>query len=286
MSGYLHSVKELLSKPEELPSFIVEQCTTLVLRMRSHEAIIQMLNNFTQFSEAEIREKYQEFKNLGDFIQAVSNPRSIIGAYGIPEQAVAAYLMVRLLKPKNVVETGVASGNSSACILKALELNGKGVLYSIDLPGTEKSPVIDPSTPYKEAEVYKLEDESKIGWRVPDSLKENWTLQLGSSKELLDPLLERLEQVDVFLHDSRHSYQNMTWEYRKVLPHLSPEGIIISDDVDWNTAFQDFTSKNELPCDSLLHYLSTWEMNGGKFPEQRSRESLSILGIFRQKEKS
>jgi hypothetical protein len=41
---------------------------------------------------------------------------------------------VRSLKPRVIVETGVASGLSSAHILRALAANGTGTLHSIDLP--------------------------------------------------------------------------------------------------------------------------------------------------------
>lgn len=51
--------------------------------------------------------------------------------------ALFIYLLVRLTKPEVVVKTGVGPGASSALILNALNRNGKGVLYSIDLPGAD-----------------------------------------------------------------------------------------------------------------------------------------------------
>ena len=44
------------------------------------------------------------------------------------------YLSCRLIDPEVVIETGVAYGVSSAFILKALQENDRGTLYSIDLP--------------------------------------------------------------------------------------------------------------------------------------------------------
>lgn len=44
------------------------------------------------------------------------------------------YVLVRTTKPKSIIETGVAGGDSSALILQALHDNKKGKLYSIDLP--------------------------------------------------------------------------------------------------------------------------------------------------------
>ena len=40
------------------------------------------------------------------------------------------YLACRLIEPETVVETGVAYGVSSAFILRALEMNGHGMLFS------------------------------------------------------------------------------------------------------------------------------------------------------------
>lgn len=42
-------------------------------------------------------------------------------------------MLVRILRPTVVIETGVANGISSAFILKALDKNNEGMLYSIDL---------------------------------------------------------------------------------------------------------------------------------------------------------
>jgi hypothetical protein len=47
------------------------------------------------------------------------------------------YAIVRAYKPDIVVETGVARGASSSFILCAMHENGKGHLYSIDLPPYE-----------------------------------------------------------------------------------------------------------------------------------------------------
>ena len=47
------------------------------------------------------------------------------------------YFLVRELKPEKIIETGVHRGVSSLFILQALEDNGKGELYSIDLPLAE-----------------------------------------------------------------------------------------------------------------------------------------------------
>ena len=137
----------------------------------------------------------------------------------------AVYALVRLLQPEKVVETGVADGTTSAYILQALEDNGRGHLYSIDLPSPQLPPAKTP------------------GWIVDAALRRRWTLRIGASSELLAPLLNELGQIDVFLHDSLHTYDNMLFEYRTAWPFLKTGGLVLSHDVGRNSAFFDFASE-------------------------------------------
>jgi predicted O-methyltransferase YrrM len=80
------------------------------------------------------------------------------------------------------------------------------------------------------------------GFAVPHDLKGKWELRLGDVRSVLPPLLSDLGQIDFFFHDSEHTYDLMSWEYAQAFAHLKPGGVISSDDVDWNAAFQDFTA--------------------------------------------
>jgi len=155
------------------------------------------------------------------------------GAGAMPE-AELLYLVVRALRPRVVVETGVASGRSSAFILKALEDNAMGHLHSIDLPRYPGNEI-----PYKEFDAY-LPPGKESGWIIPKGLYRRWTLHLGVSRQILPGLLATLPGLDLFLHDSEHTYDNMLWEYETVWPHLASGGILLSHDVVWNPAFEDF----------------------------------------------
>src|SRR5271156_5195455 len=53
---------------------------------------------------------------------------------GDPGLVRAIWCLIRHLRPNHVVETGVARGFTSRFILEALERNGSGHLWSIDLP--------------------------------------------------------------------------------------------------------------------------------------------------------
>ena len=129
------------------------------------------------------------------------------------------YLMCRLLGPEVVVETGVAYGVSSAFILRAMEVNGRGVLHSVDLPPLRR------------------EYEMFWGIAVPEELRGGWRLHRGSSRRVLPELLEGLEDVDLFVHDSLHTHRNMRREFELVWPRLRTGGVLIADDVERNRAF-------------------------------------------------
>jgi predicted O-methyltransferase YrrM len=136
------------------------------------------------------------------------------------------YLMCRLLEPAVVVETGVAYGVSSAFILRALEENGRGVLHSVDLPPLRRR--------YNEF----------WGIAVDESLGSRWNIHRGSSKRALPGLLEGVGTVDLFLHDSLHTYRNMRREFEAVWPRLRDGGLLLADDVERNRAFGELRRKD------------------------------------------
>jgi hypothetical protein len=61
-----------------------------------------------------------------------------------------------------------------------------------------------------------------LGWIVPEFLKSRWNLLAGDSRRLLPSLLAKLGTIDVFIHDSLHTYDHMLWEYRTAEPYLRP----------------------------------------------------------------
>jgi hypothetical protein len=48
----------------------------------------------------------------------------------------------------------------------------------------------------------------------------------------LPRVLEKLGKIDLFHHDSLHTYEHMTWEYETAFRYLDPSGAISSDDVN------------------------------------------------------
>jgi hypothetical protein len=81
------------------------------------------------------------------------------------------------------------------------------------------------------------------GWVVPNSARANWSLVLGASTEMLPVELSRYGWVDLFLHDSEHTQETMSYEFNAAWPHISNSGVLICDNVDSTTAFFDFCLK-------------------------------------------
>jgi len=176
------------------------------------------------YDKGDLRELYRIGEEIYSKIrhECKSWPR---GGWGLQGTHGILFLAIRKYNPKVIVETGIASGYSSAIILTAMQLNGFGRLISID---------IDDSVSI--CGIVK-----EIGWLVPGSLRENWSKRTGSSKEKLS---EIEEPIDVFYHDSDHSKENMLMEYNWASTHLKKGGVLVSDDIDWNSAWKEFLETN------------------------------------------
>src|SRR4030042_5999729 len=191
------------------------------------EAGVDFIVNLTGATAVEIQKYAGEKKANRQFHDAIDEKRSAYGrsrdsswGYGIgPALGAILYVICRKQNPDNVIETGVASGVSSSQILCALEANEQGELYSIDLPSWQKSP---------------------SGWMIPNYLRHRWHLTQGESSENLGPLLMKVNEIDIFLHDSDHSYENMRGEFEIAWIHLKTGGLLLSHNIDYSDAFDDF----------------------------------------------
>jgi predicted O-methyltransferase YrrM len=131
------------------------------------------------------------------------------------------YVLCQSLRPAAVVETGVAYGVTSTYTLQALADNCRGKLTSIDLP-----PLAQRGRDY-------------VGYFVPNEFRGRWDLHLGSARKLLPGILRAHAPIDIFIHDSLHTYSHMKWELEAALGALRPGGVIIADDIEGNRAFEE-----------------------------------------------
>jgi predicted O-methyltransferase YrrM len=132
---------------------------------------------------------------------------------------------VRSVRPKRWVETGVADGTSTRIILDGLGANGDGRLWSVDVT-PEAGDLARGSSAAERWEFVVLPARGRA----------------ASFRRLIRPL----QPLDVFLHDSNHSYPWQTFEYREAWSVLAPGGWLLSDDIDASYAFLDFAEARGL----------------------------------------
>lgn len=149
------------------------------------------------------------------------------------------YALIRARKPKAVVETGVGIGYSSAYILEALYQNGEGKLTSIDRPNTDLG--------------WRLPSGRGPGFLVDERVRDRWNLIIGPTVEALPAALRSLGSIDIFFHDSEHTYRTMMFEFEQAGQWLGEGGLIVCDDAMWNTALLDFVRRRVLEIDLVYH---------------------------------
>jgi predicted O-methyltransferase YrrM len=146
------------------------------------------------------------------------------GAMGALDCA-TLYGLTRWLRPAVIVESGGYVGMSSAFMLKAIadEKLTTARLYSIELsPECDQGALIP-------GELRSASDGFvPMRGKVEDFLKRN---EIPSS-------------IDMFLHDSSHTYRHMLWEFRQFWPRLRDGGLLVSHDVQMNAAFPEFVAKS------------------------------------------
>lgn len=177
-------------------------------------------------SEAEYERYVSEFESRGIDDELVAardrhRERTGHGRFAAINQFSPAryYALVRRLRPETVVETGVCNGASTLCLLAALEANGTGRLYSVDLPDEDRLPA-----------------DAEPGWIVPDEYRDRWELTIGRSQDHLPDVLADAGTVDLFVHDSLAMI--MDAELDLVWPQLRPGGVVVADDIYASDAFQ------------------------------------------------
>jgi predicted O-methyltransferase YrrM len=124
------------------------------------------------------------------------------------------YAIVRATRPETVVETGTALGLGSCVLAAALLRNGSGRLTTID---------IEPET----------------GYLIGGQWASVTDRRVGSSVEILADV----GPVDLFLHDSWHTYEFEASEFAAVEPHLSQDAVVLSDNSHDSAALPDWAER-------------------------------------------
>ena len=170
------------------------------------EAVEQVFSGL--FSESSQKDPRKE---LGDLFPKIwdSGPRYL----ALIEQVVLE------IEPKVVVETGVAHGISSRHILQVFD-------------------TLERKTGF-ESKLHSIDVDARTRW--PDLAEDSrWTFHLLEGDHQIQEVLEGIGPIDLFIHDSDHSYGTQMREYQTAWRLLNPGGVLISDDVNWSRAFLEF----------------------------------------------
>lgn len=132
------------------------------------------------------------------------------------------YAFILEVKPKCVVETGVANGLTTNLMMAALETYG-GELHSFDVNPECQS-------------VYK------------GGGKWNFHLLSRNYKKQVREVVNSINKVDLWIHDSDHSHSWQSFEYALAINRLKgSKGFLVSDDIDCTTAFGKSLKRLNLP---------------------------------------
>ena len=136
------------------------------------------------------------------------------------------YFLTRHLRPRTVVESGVAAGYSSRAFLLAMQANGGGELYSSDLPYFRLS-----------------EPEHYVGVLVDESLRRDWHLYIEGDRRNLPRIRSEVARVDLLHYDSDKSYQGREYALKALAPVLGDDAIVVMDDIQDNLFFRDYVER-------------------------------------------
>lgn len=144
------------------------------------------------------------------------------------------YWLTRYLRPRVILETGVAAGWSSRAFLVALKKNGAGRLYSSDLP------------------YFRLPNpEQFVGVLVEPELRKDWSLHVEGDEVNLPRIIADVQQIDVFHYDSDKMRSGRDFAITLVREKLSPGGIIVMDDIFNDDWFRSYVTGHNLPFEVI-----------------------------------
>ena len=165
-------------------------------------------------------------------------------AYGI-----WLYMLVRVLQPATVLETGVQNGCSTEFILWAIRRNGRGRLFSIDSGPTSSDG--SHQTPWHRTA------NGIPGQGILQPLKSEWDLTIGLSRDTLPDVCRRAGSVGLFWHDSDHSPENVRFEFTTVQPFVPSGGMLCLHDFEGQDVALD-EDAHELIVPQCAPYLRVW----------------------------
>ena len=224
-SLYKQFIREFFSfiKRKEHPSLAI-----------SKEAVLWCKQNSCD-EESAIKKIDQDWKFYdfnSDFSNLVKNGFKIIKSFdfnwGGQGNTSLNYSLAKNLSARNIIETGVAYGWSSLCLLTYLNESNEGSLISIDMP------------------FWGTKHEDKIGCVIPFEFKKRWILIRLPDRDSIPNLLRKNLTFDLCHYDSDKTYDGKAWALPKLWSMVKKEGILICDDINDNLAFKHFCENEKI----------------------------------------
>lgn len=131
------------------------------------------------------------------------------------------YALIRILKPKVVIETGVDKG-LGACVIASALMRNKAEGYEGYYYGTDINP--------------------KAGYLLSGAYKEFGEILYGDS---IESLTKFDKPIDMFINDSDHSVDYEADEYRVIKDKLADNGIILGDNSHCSDKLLQFSIQNQ-----------------------------------------
>ncbi len=171
------------------------------------------------------RKEVEEDKGLREFLASQVSQTADRYCADLPikyGRRIGWYILVRLLKPRFVVESGVDRGIGT-CILAAAILRNQAEGFGGRVIGLDINPF--------------------AGRYIAPPYGDIVEIAYGTSLSYLENLSQT---VDLFIHDSDHSPDYEMKEYELVRDKLSPDGVLVSDNAELTTCLFDFAQKNSM----------------------------------------
>lgn len=173
-----------------------------------------------EFAQAEVRQRFglplEDPEGMFRLAEFWDQPAWVEGCISLHD-AMFLYDAVRGLRPRRVLEIGVASGGSSSVILRALADSGSGVLESFEL---HPFCYFDRSKPV-----------GCMARELVPQLMDRWTLNVrGTAKEA--GIAFAGQGIELAFIDADHRHPAPTADLLWLLPALAPGAWVVLHDID------------------------------------------------------
>lgn len=198
-------------------------------KINKKDLINNLNRNKTSLENYMKSENYELYKEAKQFSKALRTKSSKKlrkinydlgggGAYNL------IYFLTRKIKPKIILETGVAAGYSSSAFLEAINKNKIGKLFSSDFP------------------YFRIPNPVQfIGILVDNKYKKNWKLFLDGDERNVYNIKKNLKKkIDLIHYDSDKTYEGKKKFFKSINNLLKNNTLIIIDDIQDDNFFLEY----------------------------------------------